>query len=100
MMIRNPVERTEKIPNERHKKYNSGENPLQSSVAKVEANRTMPRIREPNPKKWKAILSCQGTGSIMAKRNVKANIANVKTIPATVMFNRGSSQYPLPVFST
>lgn len=51
MMRRNPVERTENIPNERDKKYNSGVKSSQTVDAKVDANSTMPRIREPNPKK-------------------------------------------------
>ena len=48
----------------------------QTVDAKVDANSTMPRIREPKPKKWKAIFSCQGTGSIIANRNVNAENEN------------------------
>ena len=40
--------------------------------ANVDENSTMPRMRDPKPKKWNAILSCHGTGSMIANKNVKA----------------------------
>ena len=43
-----------------------------NSEANVDANSTMPRMRDPKPKKWNAILSCHGTGSMIANKNVKA----------------------------
>ena len=47
-----------------------------NSEANVDANSTMPRMRDPKPKKWNAILSCHGTGSMIANKNVKAESKN------------------------
>ena len=33
-------------------------------------------MRDPKPKKWNAILSCHGTGSMIANKNVKAESKN------------------------
>ena len=33
-------------------------------------------MRDPKPKKWNAILSCHGTGSMIAHKNVKAESKN------------------------
>jgi hypothetical protein len=44
----------------------------QSCEAMVEPNCTRPMRNAAKPKKWNAIFSCHGTGSIMVNRKVKA----------------------------